>query len=292
MAEKEALMPKEEKVPKNTTEPYVPELGIVYPDKPDDRMVDVKITHEIIVDENYPFLDKTFKFSFMRGLMHLGIYTLVFPFLSPIRFGIKIKGRKILRKHRKLLKNGAMTVSNHIHRWDFLFVLQAVRYRMMYFPALKDNLNSSDEGFNRLAGGIPVPDSLHAIKYFNMAFDEICSRKKWIHAYPESTMFPYFQPIRPFKKGVFTLAHRNNLPVIPMAFSYRKPHFPFTLINMLRSAKGKQKLPMITARIGEPVLIDSSLPRKEAVQKLRKDCHDAIVRLAGITDNPYTAEAD
>jgi len=272
-------------------EPYIPQLDVTYSDKPDEHIMHVNVIQEIIVDEKYPFLEKTFSFRFMRGLMHLGIFVLVFP-LSLLRFGLKIEGRKILRKNKKLLKNGAMTVSNHVHRWDFLFVLQAVRFRTMFFPAWKENLNSSDKDFVRLAGGIPVPEGIHAIKCFNQAFDEICAKKKWIHAFPESAMFYFFQPIRPFKKGVFTMAHRYNLPVLPMAFSYRKPHFPFTLVNVFRSLTGHQKLPMITLRIGEPLLIDKNLPRKEAVQKIRKECHEAIVRLAGITNNQYPAEGD
>ena len=272
-------------------DPYIPKLDFVYPEKPDEHMTELKITHEVIVDENYPFLDKSFRFRFMRGLMHLGIFTLVFT-LSPIRFGLKIEGRKILRKYRELLKDGAMTVSNHMHRWDFLFVLQALRYRLMYFPAWKENLSGPDEGFIRFAGGIPVPEEIHTIKYFNRAFDEIHEKKKWIHVFPESSRFDYFLPIRPFKKGVFTLAHRYNLPVLPIAFSYRRPRFPYTLVNLFRSLAGKQKLPMITLRIGEPILLDQSLSRKDAVLKLRKDCHEAIVRLAGVKDNPYPAEGD
>ena len=88
------------------------------------------------------------------------------------------------------------------------------------------------------------------------------------------------------------MAHRYNLPVIPTAFSYREPCFPFTLINLLRAMTGKQKLPMITIRVGEPLLVDPSLSRKEAVQKLRKECHEAIVRLANIQQNIYPAEGD
>jgi 1-acyl-sn-glycerol-3-phosphate acyltransferase len=209
-----------------------------------------------------------------------------------LRFGLKIKGRKILRKHRKIFKNGAMTISNHMHRWDFLFTLNAVRYRMMYFPVWKEQLNGPDENFIRFAGGIPIPDTIQTMKHFNKAFDELNSKKKWIHVFPESSRFDYFQPIRPFKKGAFTMAHRYNLPVIPIAFSYRKPCFPFTVINALRGITGKQKLPMITANIGEPVLPDPALPRKEAVSKLRKECHESMVRLAGIQNNKYPAEGD
>lgn len=274
-----------------TSEPYVPELGYVYPSNPNDYMVEVKIVRDVKLDETYPFLDRSIGFRFKRCLLHLGIFTLLFP-LSSLRYGLKIEGKGILRKHRELLKNGAVTVSNHIHRWDFPFVLKAVRYRTMYFPLRRENVNSPDAAFTRLTGGIPVPEDLHSIKYFNHAFDEVHARKKWIHVFPEGSRFTYFQPIRPFKKGVFTMVHRYNLPVIPMAFSYRDPDSGFTFANLIRSLRGKQKLPMITLRIGEPVLLDATLNRKEAVQKLRKDTHEAIVRLAGISDNKYPAEGD
>lgn len=272
-------------------EPYIPQLNFVYPAKPDDHMAEAKIVRDIKVDEHYPFLDTSFGFRFMRSLLYLGIYVLTFIMLR-LRLGLKIEGREILRKHRALLKNGAMTVSNHVHRWDFLCILKAVRYRSMYFPAWKDNLNGQDGSLIRYAGGIPIPEDIHTMKQFNNAFDEIHAKKKWIHAYAESSVFFYYQPIRPFKKGVFTMGYRYNLPVIPLAFSYRKPNVPFSLLNRFRSLLGKQKLPMITLRIGEPLLIDPKLPRKEAVQKIRKECHEAVVRLAGIQNNIYPAEGD
>ncbi|MCL2270459.1 MAG: 1-acyl-sn-glycerol-3-phosphate acyltransferase [Treponema sp.] len=271
--------------------PYVPDLGVVYPTKLDQHPDDLKITHTVTVDSHYPFLDKSFKFKFIRGIMYLGIFTLVFP-LGHLRFGIKIEGRNILRKYRELLKDGAMTVSNHVHRWDYLFVLEAVRYRTMFFPAWKENLNTPDEVFIRHVGGIPIPNDIRAIGGFYRAFDEIRAMKKWIHAYPEQGLFYYFQPIRPFKKGVFTMAHRYNLPIVPMAFSYRKAVFPFTLVNLFRSLIGNQQLPMITLRIGEPLRLNPALPRKEAILKIRRECHEAVVRLAGIEDNPYPPAGD
>jgi 1-acyl-sn-glycerol-3-phosphate acyltransferase len=275
---------------KQPAEPYVPDLGIVYPDKPDGRMVNFKVVRDITLDENYPFLDRTFSFRLKRVIIYLTIFTLV-RLLSFLRFGLKIEGRNILRKHRKLFKNGAMTVSNHVQRWDFMFVQLAVRYHMMYFPVWKEQLRSPDMTAIRLAGGIPIPDNIQTMKHFNKAFDDIHAQKKWFHAFPESSRFDYFHSIRPFKKGVFTMAYRYNVPIIPLAISWRKPHF-FSIDNLFRSMAGKQKLPMITIRIGEPLLFDPNLPRKEAVQKMRKDCHAAVVRLAGIRDNPYPAEGD
>jgi len=273
------------------TKPYIPQLNFVYPSEPDRHMIELKYVHDLALDENYPFLDKSFGFKFMRGLVYLGIFTIVFH-LAVLRFGLKIEGRNILRKYRTLLKNGAMTISNHIHKWDLLFVLKAIRYRTVYFPVWKENLKTPDRGSVRYTGGIPIPESIGLMKYFNRAFDEVNAKKIWMHSYPETAMFYFFQPIRPFKKGVFTMAYRYNLPVIPIAFSYREPRFPFTLVNLFRSIIGNQKLPMVTLRIGEPLLFDTGLNRKEAVLKMRKECHEAVVRLAGIENNPYPAEGD
>jgi len=271
--------------------PYIPELDLKYPEQPDGHMVEVIELRNVVVDENYPFLDKSFRFKFKRFLVYLGINTAAY-WLSLMRYGLKIEGRKNLWKHRKILKDGAMTVSNHVQRWDFIFTARAVRYHGMYFPAWKEHFKGPDEVFIRHAGGIPIPEDIHTMKCFNRAFDEIRKKKKWLHAYPESTRFDYFVPIRPFKKGVFSMAHRYNLPILPVAISYRKPHFPFTLLNKYRVKKGGHNIPLITLRIGEPFLFDENLDRKAAITKMRKECHEAIVRLAGITDNPYPAEGD
>jgi 1-acyl-sn-glycerol-3-phosphate acyltransferase len=272
-------------------EPYIPELDIVYPEKPDDRMVPIKGVRDFKLDENYPFVDKSFKAMFRRGVVYFTIYTLLRP-LAFLRTGLRIEGRKFLRKHKKILKNGALTVCNHVHRWDLIMIAQGVRYHTLYFPVWLEPFKSPDAGLMRGAGGVPIPEELSLIKYFNKAFDELHEKKHWIHVFPESSRFNFFQPIRPFKKGAFTMAHRYNIPVVPMAFSYRKPRFPYTIVNGIRSLVGIQKKPMMTLRIGEPLLIDTTLSRKEAVAKMRKECHEAVVRLAGINENKYPAEGD
>jgi 1-acyl-sn-glycerol-3-phosphate acyltransferase len=265
------------------TEPYVPRVGLNYPEQPDAHLFDTPEGSDLVLDENYPFLDKSPGFRIKSALLYLGIFTLVF-IVSPLRYGLRIEGRRILRKRRSLLKSGAITVSNHVLRWDFLMVLQAVRFRRLWFPAWKKNLSGSDRNLIRLAGGIPVPDSIHAMRCFNGAFDELHARKKWFHVFPEGSNWHYFQPIRPFKKGMFTMAYKYNIPVIPMAFSYRESRGLYKIF--------KKNYPLITLRIGEPIMPDLSLSRREAVQLLRSQTHRKIVELAGITHNPYPCEGD
>jgi len=272
-------------------EPYVPQLNYTYPDQPDAHMLNVKLVRDVHVDQNYPFLDTSFAFRFMRVIIYLIIF-IPGALLIRLRGGLKIEGRKNLRKFKKLFKNGALTVCNHVYRWDFISIVLALRYHMIYFPVWKEQLRSKDATLIRYAGGIPIPEELSLIKKFNQAFDDIHAMRKFIHVFPEASRFDYFQPIRPFKKGAFTMAHRYDLPVIPLAFSYRKPTALYGIINAIRPLMGREKKPMLTLRIGEPILIDKTLPRKEAVQKLRTECHAAVVRLAGISENKYPAEGD
>jgi 1-acyl-sn-glycerol-3-phosphate acyltransferase len=265
--------------------PYVPQTGIKYPERPDEHLNLGPKVVDVTLDEQYPFLDKSLKFRIQSALVYLGIFTLCFP-LTILRFGLKIEGRNIIKKNKKLFKNGAMTVSNHMLRWDFLCVCKAVRYRRLYFPAWKENICGRDRNWIRWVGGIPVPTDLHVIKLFNQAFDELHERKKWFHAFPEAANWHYYQPIRPFKKGVFTMAYKYNIPVIPMAFSYREPTGLYKLYM--------KNYPLITLRIGDPIMPDVTLPRKEAVSILREQCHNKIVELAGISpgENPYPCEGD
>ncbi|MDR2404389.1 MAG: 1-acyl-sn-glycerol-3-phosphate acyltransferase [Spirochaetaceae bacterium] len=263
--------------------PYIPDIGLEYPGKPDEHLILKPREVDLILDENYPFLDKSPWFRFRSALIYLGIFTLVFV-ISPIRFGLRIEGRKILKKHRALFRRGALTVSNHVFRWDFLCILQAVRFRRLYFPAWKENISGSDRNLIRLVGGIPVPTDIHVMRSFSRAFDELHEQGKWFHVFPEGSNWPYYQPIRPFKKGMFTMAYRYNIPIIPMAFSYRPAGGLYRLF--------KKNYPLITLRMGEPILPDLSLSRKEAVNLLRAVCHRRITELAGIQNNPWPCEGD
>ncbi|MDR2194153.1 MAG: 1-acyl-sn-glycerol-3-phosphate acyltransferase [Treponema sp.] len=275
---------------------YIPDMGISYPEKPDEHLHARTGGSVFTIDKNYPFWDRSFAFRWKSGWLYTGIFTLVF-LLNRLRFALKIKGRSVLKKHKELFKNGALTVSNHIHRWDLLMALQAVRYRKLYFPAWKENLSGPDRSLIRLAGGIPVPTDIHTIKYFNQAFDALHEKRKWMHVFPESANWHYYPYIRPFKKGMFSLAYKYNIPVLPMAFSFRPPSGIYKVMNALLKQRKKKTgggggLCLITLSIGEPIMPDRALPRKEAVALLRKQCHESMVALAGIENNPWRPEGD
>jgi len=129
---------------------------------------------------------------------------------------------------------------------------------------------------------IPIPDTTSASMAFTRSLNKLHEKNKWVHVFPESANWPYFQPIRPFKPGAFSYSHSFKIPIVPMAFSYRQPNWLYKLFG--------KKNPLITLRIGEPIMPDFSLDRKSAINKLLKESHAAMCQLAGITNNPYPAE--
>jgi 1-acyl-sn-glycerol-3-phosphate acyltransferase len=278
----------------NDVTPYVPDLGIAYPQMPDEPMGSVMINgkettfmkpkkYEFEMGEDFPFWDRSLNYKLKNWGIYLGIYVLVF-IVSPLRFGLKVKGGHILREYKKILKDGALTVSNHVHRWDMLFVLQAIRWRRLFFPVMYHTMECDDRGTVRSTGGIPIPKKLHLLRPFLAAFEKLHKEKKWIHVFPESCNWLYYQPIRPFKKGMFRLAYDNNIPILPIAISWRPAHGFFKLF--------KKNFPLVTVNIGEPILPNKDASRREEVERLRKLTHERIVALAGITNNIWPAEGD
>ncbi|MDR2868511.1 MAG: 1-acyl-sn-glycerol-3-phosphate acyltransferase [Bacteroidales bacterium] len=262
--------------------PYTPNVSINYPiNEPDKHILDqTEVVSDFVIDENYDFVDKTLWFRVKSYLLYLFAIGFVFT-LQTVRFGLKIEGREHLRKNRKHFKNGAITIANHVLRWDFICVLQAIRPKRAYVIVWQHLLKGKDHRAVRTIRGIPLAETKATTMAFMRALDDLHEKKKWIHVFPESANWHYFQPIRPFKPGAFSFAHRYNVPIIPMAISYREPTGIYKLWSNNR--------PLLTLRVGAPLFADYTLDRKAAINKLLVESHKSMCALAGITDNPYPA---
>ena len=264
---------------------FVPQTGIAYPDSSDTPLINPPVKFDTDFENTYQFLDTSIYGKFNSFIIYAGIFTLVFP-LQKILYGLKIEGKENLKKNRHLFKNGAMTISNHVYAWDFLAVLQAVKYRRLWFPARALQVKSSSRFMIRGAGGIPIPETPAALRKFNMAFDELHAKKKWLHVFPESCRWDFYQPLRSFKKGAFKMAYRYDIPVIPMVFSYREPGKIFRMLGI--------KHPFVTLHIGEPIIPAETKgeSRNEICDAMRKKAHAQMASMAGIEKNMWPAELD
>ena len=231
----------------------------------------------LVFDENYPYIETKKSFKFKQWLVRILLYLIVFPVYA-VKMGLRIKGRKILRKNKKLLKQGVISVSNHVHMCDYICIMNAIRPHKSNVLAWAPNINGENGTLIRLVGGIPIPeDSYRGTKEYIKAVGTVLNNSGWLHICSEGSMWEYYCPIRPFKKGAAHFAFRYNKPIIPMAFSYRKP-------GWIRRKIFKQ-IALFTLTIGEPLFIDESLPKEEQIEDLTKRSHDAVCKLAGIDPN-------
>ena len=262
---------------------YRHKLPYQYPERCDEHMITVKHLRDLKLDEEYPYLQKSFVFKCKRALVRVGQYT-VLPPLVWFCHGLRIYGKENLKKNKALFKDGLITVSNHVFMFDYVCLLVALRPRLGFFPAWKTNLEGSNCLWIRMVGGIPIPtDNLRSMVKFKKAMDEVLDNGRWMHFFPEGSMWYFYPDIRPLKKAVFKYAVSYDRPVLPITFSFRPRKGLWKLIG---------KSPLVDLHIGEPIFHDKSLPRVEAIKKMQQDTYHVMQEMNGIHPGDPTYNTD
>ena len=266
---------------------YIPQPAMDYPqDNPFARTLFPKYTKQLAIDDKYPYLNDSVGYKFN---LYLGYYVFLHLLLRiklRVQMGLRIRGREVLKKHKDGLKNGAITIANHVYRLDCPCVLIAVnRTHNTRIPMFAPNFRTKDGYFMGIAGGIPIPEAeagMSAMKKFNEAFDEFHRRGWWFHIFPEACRWDMYKPLRPFQKGAFTMSYKYDKPLLPCVITYRERKGIFRLF-------GPKELPLLTVTIGEPIYPDTTQARKTEVERLRNVAHAQMQQMAGITHNPWPA---
>lgn len=264
---------------------YRHNLDYKYPEQSDQHMIDVPHLRDVNLDENYPYLQKSLWFKIQRVVMWIALNLIVFLLLR-ITHGLRIHGRKNLKKHKEQLKDGFITISNHVFMWDFMCVMKALRPRLGYFPAWKINLEGPNGPLIRMAGGLPIPTgSLRAMKAFKDSMEEVLESKKWMHFFPEGSMWFFYPDIRPLKKAVFQYAVKYDRPIIPLVFTFRPRNWFQRLFG---------RAPLVDLTVGEPMRHQPELGRAEATTEMQQRAYHIMQGMAGIHpgDPTYNTNLD
>ena len=264
---------------------YIPQPAQQYPEEnPFERTLFPKQIKHIDFDEHYPYLDDSLGYRFNLLWGYYIVIHILLRIKVCIQMGLRIRGRAILKKYKSQLQQGAITICNHVYRLDCPCVLFAVKgLHTTRVPMFAPNFRTKDGFFMRLAGGVPIPDSstnMTALKKFNEAFDEFHRRGWWFHIFPEACRWDMYKPLRPFQKGAFTMSYKYNKPILPCVITFRERTGIYRLF-------GPKSLPLLTITIGEPLLPDTTQPRKLEVERLRTQAHIQMQQMAGITHNPW-----
>lgn len=258
---------------------YLPDAGIDYPtDDPYARIVPVNKLTDHKFDASYTYLDDSLSFKLQHILADLVVF-IPLLYVNKVKFGMRVNGRSKLRRYRKQFRDGVIIVCNHCFQYDGAAIQQTLHHRI-WTPMLPDHLNGDQAWYLKYFGGIPVPEDFGGLRKFNEAFDELHRRKQWICVFPEARNWHYYKPVKPFRKGAFTMAYKYDIPVLPLNISYRKRSGIWKLFD-------KEEIPLMTMNIGDPIFPDRSKPRKDEVERLLCEAHKAVCDMAGIIENPW-----
>lgn len=252
-------------------------LNYKYPKEYDQHMVTSVPVKKVSFDENYSYYKRGLFYKIGRSIVYLLAYTVGY-LVCKLKHGIRYVGRKNLKLYKSELKRGCITICNHVFRYDYICIMFGIRPHFQYYPSWNAKLLDKDRHLVNLTGGIPVPSNLAGLKKFLMAFDRHIKENAWIHFFPEAAMWPYYQRIRPFKKGAFVLAVKHNRPILPMAFRFRNPSKFARIFGI--------KEPLATLYIGKPIYPDTKIQDKKIrIKKLQHESYNAVMHLAGSSES-------
>lgn len=123
---------------------------------------------------------------------------------------------------KKKIRGGALVVSNHVSMTDPISILYALWYRIPRFVATKELFeNKRKDRFFTLMRCIKVDKDNFNMSTFHEVSDELAA-KKVVVVFPEGQVNRETSGTMPFKSGAILMAHKNNVPIIPIYLIKRK----------------------------------------------------------------------
>lgn len=216
-----------------------------------------------VIDEKYKYESRHTIFG---KLILKFLRYIFFPILGFWYHSYRVYGK---RNVRELKNKSVITVSNHVFALDCVIISTVFRRKKYNIVSLSNNLTIRGLALLiRFFGAIPLADTIGGQRNFVKYIKKVLSTRSMLHIMPEGSLWEGYDKIRPFKRGAFNIAVRNNTPVMPMCFVFRKRNklskflFPGRLnVNLL---------------LAPAIYPDNSLPRQEAISKLTEEVHEAV----------------
>lgn len=220
---------------------------------------------EFKIDEEYEYVPRGKVFSFFSNIVY---YVIAFPILkiaTKIVYNLKIEGKENIRN----LKGGAISISNHVLFLDCAIIGLACGKKRIYYSTLEDNFKIPFvRKLIKLLRAIPIPKSIGNKKNFIREIEKLLKNNNIIHFYPEVSLHPYCARLRNFRDGAFEIAIKNDVPIVPMVFTFREPE------GLRKIFKRKKD---ITLKVLEPIeSSESDESLKERTVKLKNQAYDEM----------------
>jgi len=239
----------------------------------DDSFMNTIVLKEKKISNNYKYIPKSLMVKVWRFFLYYFIAAPVLFFIGKIKYGVKVKGRKNLKK----IKGGAFIIGNHSHSMDCAFTSVFTAFpKRNYFIANKDAVQVVlGKYFTKSLGALPLPDDPKGLINLSNAVETLVKNGNFVTIYPEATIWPYHTRLRPLAPANFHYAVKTNKPIIPVAVTYRY-------------AKGKNylnKKPKVNVTICEPIYPKEGLNVIENKKYLAEQTSEVLKLIIESKDN-------
>ena len=191
-------------------------------------------------------------------------------------------GQMIIKEVRGIenytaVEGGAIVTCNHFSVCDNYAVWLALREhmdgRLLYKVIREGNYTNPPKPFGfimRHCNTLPLSSQVATVKKFLQAVRVLLDRGETILIYPEQGMWYNYRKPRPMQDGAFSLAVRNNAPVVPI----------FITMEDSDTLDGDGFfVEEYTVHILPAIYPDKTLPAALAKEKMRKANYDAWVKV-------------
>lgn len=244
--------------------------GIERPDSVDAHVMQIKNqTRTVKFDNTYDFRPRNVFFRMWAATFRALAISVFNPYMLFNRHMVTFGGEN----KKKMRHKPFIMTSNHVSYFDDLSIgTNLFAWRKIYFTTLDQNIRRPAIGFFlRSLGGIPIPvESISGMKKFNEDITYLLKKGKPVLYNPEGSLWPNYRDIRPFKRGAFTMAVKNDVPVLPIVLLFKR-----------RKKRNNKYKYYFHFAICKPVEIDKSLPDEHSrSEKLMKTVYETTQRVA------------
>lgn len=247
---------------------YKVNLHFVYPEDQHAHMIDPEQTHKNDLDAKYNYYNTSFWYKSKRFLMNAFMQT-IGRLIIFFRYKPHYFGKENIKKYKDVLKNGFVSVCNHVFDWDFLVLRNTITFKKGFVLLWHNNHNRKIGNLIHNFGSVPIPkDDIGASLKMHRDIKRLLDDGQWLHIYAEESMWYFYQGVREFRNGASYIACHNNKPILPLSISFR----PATGLCKL----WKKDYPNVNVTIGEPIFPNENLPIEERIKDLTKRSHDIV----------------
>lgn len=168
----------------------------------------------------------------------------------------------------KNLDSGAVITCNHFNAYDS-FAMQIAYDRSghkkrKFYRVIREGNYTNFPGFYgmlmRNCNTLPLSSNFKTMEKFMKSVDTVLRKGNFVLIYPEQSMWWNYRKPKPLKKGAYTFAARNNVPVLPCFI---------TMEDSDILGKDGFYVQEYTIHIGEPIYPDKNKSKAENAEEIR-----------------------